>query len=58
MNYDSMDEYQKHIDALFEDDEHLAGYNCPMCGYPVVVEFGLEVCYRCGWFENTENDTK
>ena len=51
MNYDSMDEYQKHIDALFEDDnEHLAGYNCPICKYPVVVEYGLEVCYRCGWY--------
>lgn len=53
MNYDAMSEYQKNIDKLFEDDEeYLAGYNCPKCGYPVVVEFGLDVCYRCGWFKD------
>ena len=53
MNYDAMDEYQKNIDLLFEDeDERLAGYPCPVCGYPVVVEFGLDVCYKCGWFKN------
>ena len=31
------------------DDEQLAGYNCPRCGYPVVIEMGLELCYKCGW---------
>ena len=52
MNYDAMSEYQKNIDRLFEDeDERLAGYPCPVCGYPVVVEYGLDVCYRCGWFK-------
>lgn len=56
MNYDAMDEYQKSIDSLFEDDnERLAGYSCPVCGYPVVVEYGLEVCYRCGWFKDGGN---
>ena len=55
MNYDSMDEYQKHIDKMFEDEEErLAGYNCPMCGYPVVIECGLELCFRCGCVFNTE----
>lgn len=34
---------------LNEDDEQLAGYNCPVCGYPVVIEMGLELCYSCGW---------
>ena len=24
---------------------------CPVCGYPKVIESGLEVCYRCGWSE-------
>lgn len=37
-----------------EDDEQLAGYNCPICGYPIVIESGLEVCYRCGWSKGDE----
>jgi len=37
-----------------EDDEQLAGYNCPVCGYPIVIESGLEVCYRCGWSKDDE----
>lgn len=37
-----------------EDDEELAGYNCPVCGYPVVMEMGCEVCYRCGWSKEEE----
>ena len=50
MNYDAMNEYQKNIDRLLEDDEEkLAGYACPVCGYPVVLEYGLELCYKCGW---------
>lgn len=32
-----------------DNEEELAGYNCPRCGYPVVVEMGLDVCYSCGW---------
>lgn len=32
-----------------DDDEQLAGYNCPRCSYPVVIEMGLDVCYKCGW---------
>ena len=32
-----------------EDDEQLTGDNCPVCGYPIVIEEGLEVCYCCGW---------
>lgn len=37
-----------------EDDEELAGYNCPRCGYPVVIEMGLELCYSCGWSKDDE----
>lgn len=37
-----------------EDDEELAGYNCPRCGYPVVIEMGLELCYGCGWSKDEE----
>ena len=29
---------------------------CPCCGYPLVVEYGMLVCYRCGWSEDY-NDT-
>lgn len=37
-----------------EKDEELAGYNCPRCGYPVVIEMGLELCYSCGWSKDEE----
>lgn len=39
------------------DDEQLAGYNCPICGYPIVIEMGLELCYHCGWSAEDEEDT-
>lgn len=35
-------------------DEKLAGTDCPLCSYPIVLECGLEVCYNCGW-SNEEN---
>ncbi len=38
-----------------EDDEVLTGLTCPKCGYPTVEEFGLEVCYHCGWSKDEEN---
>ena len=37
-----------------EDDEEITGKNCPVCGYPTVREYGLEVCYHCGWSEDDE----
>ena len=37
-----------------EDDEELAGYNCPRCGYPVVIEMGFELCSGCGWSKDEE----
>ena len=40
--------------APADDDEQLAGYNCSNCGYPVVIEMGLEVCYKCGWSKGDE----
>lgn len=36
------------------NDEELTGNNCPVCGYPTVREYGLEVCYHCGWSEGDE----
>jgi competence CoiA-like predicted nuclease len=39
-----------------EESEQLAGYNCPVCGYPVVVEMGLELCYHCGWSKGEEHE--
>lgn len=37
-----------------EDDEQLTGDVCPVCGYPTAIEFGLELCYHCGWSEGDE----
>ena len=42
------------LDSSCSADEELAGYNCPRCGYPVVIEMGLELCYGCGWSKNEE----
>lgn len=39
---------------MVEKNEELAGYNCPRCGYPVVIEMGLELCYSCGWSKDEE----
>lgn len=41
-----------------EDDEELAGYNCPRCGYPIVIEMSLELCYSCGWTKDERNIDK
>lgn len=38
------------------DDEILSGDNCPICGYPIVIESDMEVCYRCGWFKEDEKE--
>lgn len=38
------------MNILYTDDcEKPTGYNCPVCGFPIVLESGLEVCYSCGW---------
>jgi hypothetical protein len=37
-------------------DEELAGYNCPICDYPIVIEYGLEVCYQCGWSTDAKKE--
>ena len=37
-----------------EDEEELTGNNCPCCNYPTVYEYGLEVCYHCGWSADKE----
>ena len=39
----------KKLEEDIRNSEELAGYNCPLCGYPIVIEMGLEVCYHCGW---------
>lgn len=39
---------------LGDEDEKLTGDVCPVCGYPIVLEYGLEVCYRCGWSREDE----
>lgn len=53
LNYDPMDSYQRFIDSQFLEDieEELTEEPCPVCGYPIVLEEGLEVCYCCGWFK-------
>lgn len=40
--------------TIEDDAEQLTGNVCPICCYPTVYEYGLEVCYRCGWFEGCE----
>lgn len=44
-----MEVKQEQLLSTLTEDEQLAGYNCPVCGYPIVIEMGLEVCYNCGW---------
>ena len=45
----------KRLEAdIKQDDEEITGKNCPVCGYPTVREYGLEVCYHCGWSEDDE----
>ena len=39
-----------------DNEEELAGYNCPRCGYPVVVEMDFELCYHCGWSKDEEEN--
>lgn len=41
-----------------ETEEELTGENCPICGYPIVLEEGLEVCYQCGWYKGCEKDAE
>lgn len=55
-NTTNFDEIENFI--RFEDtgEEELTGENCPICGYPIVVEDGLELCYRCGWYRGMEED--
>ena len=46
------------IDNNWDIHESLTGESCPLCGYPIVMEEGLEVCYCCGWYKGMEdNDT-
>ncbi|MCD7779635.1 MAG: hypothetical protein LUH05_03055 [Candidatus Gastranaerophilales bacterium] len=33
------------------DDSYLNLY-CPVCGNPLVIEEGKDVCYYCGWCED------
>lgn len=55
INHDQMDEYDNYIDLLFKDVyEEMTEDNCPLCGYPIVLEEGLEVCYACGWHKGME----
>jgi len=48
MNYDQSDRDQEMYDWLNEDDEEIVG-ECPECHYPLVEEFGITLCYHCGW---------
>lgn len=44
---DNFDDYEEIV-------EQLTGNVCPVCGFPTVTEEGLEVCYKCGWYEGSE----
>lgn len=41
-------------DIFYDIHESLTGDTCPVCGYPIVLEEGLEVCYGCGWYRGCE----
>lgn len=44
---------------LLVDDEGyeaVTGYSCPICGYTIVTEAGLDVCYNCGWYEGINEE--
>ena len=43
-------------DIFYDIHESLTGENCPVCGYPIVLEEGLEVCYKCGWYKGQEDN--
>ena len=43
-------------DVYYDIHETLTGDNCPVCGYPIVLEEGLEVCYGCGWYKGCEEE--
>ena len=49
-------EYTKEQSAftMIDEEEELTGENCPVCGYPIVLEHGLEVCYCCGWSKDDD----
>lgn len=51
-------EYDLDLEFIsFEDtglDEVVTEETCPICGYPIVIEYGLEVCYYCGWSRDDE----
>ena len=36
---------------MCEEEEEILEEYCPVCGYPLVIEYGLRVCYQCGWSE-------
>lgn len=44
------------INVDIDDDEYLTGRECPHCNLPTVYEFGIEVCYYCGWTEEEDNE--
>ena len=51
---------EQFVSTTIDEDEELTGENCPVCGYPIVLEHGLEVCYYCGWSKDDEgvNETE
>lgn len=49
-----MEAQQPQLSCILTDEEEITGNNCPVCGYPTVREYGLEVCYHCGWSEGDE----
>ena len=52
----NFEDYEFSSDILKQDipDEVISEAPCPCCGYPLVVEYGMLVCYKCGWSEENE----
>ena len=45
-------EHNQESSAFTTINEELSGYTCPQCGYPMVVEGEIDVCYKCGWWQD------
>lgn len=39
-----------------DEEARLTDTFCPVCGCPLVEEYGLLVCYYCGYSPEEEND--
>lgn len=39
-----------------DEEEQLTDDYCPICGNPMVIEYGIPVCYYCGYSPDEGNE--